>query len=636
MAASSSDVFTKVGAPGTATTLSAPGHLIGGTALTVVSTSNWPTTTGAIFAMDTVTIVDGAEVRDVGSYTEWEGVVASGTSITGLVLRLGTDQDYPAGVTTRVYIPVAASQNDRMVDGLALEHSQLDGTHSAALITSRTADTAPASGDSILTYDTSATSLKKVTLANLWANPAYTVSTPPVTSWISSLLPSVSSVTNNGNRSYDITFASTVASYLTPGMRIRTSRTVAAPTYMGGAFNGTNHYFTKVTCTSTLSTVTNNFTFMTHYMPTAYAVSQIGGRSDAASNNAMSLSMEADGRVSVSVFNGGVANYRQVSTYQSLPLNKKTHIAASWTGGTVVIYFDGVSVPVATATTGGTAPTTAGTGGDFSIGRKGAYNANYTAGYISGFGVFDAVLTASTIKSYIGQVLSGSETNCIGAWSLNNTAVNQQAAGTNDLTATNSVGYTSGTSPYCTDATGVATGTYDYAIVTKVATTVATVQVPEGCAIPTSGGVSAVDLSSVKSPFGMTVDAGRWNIRVPIRAAYATTSNATYGSFQSGGIKITVPVGAFTTGYMFAAFGTVTTYFNLSPTDITGSAAGTNLEWQSIVSPLASNYDHIAIENDLSLTTATGYTMYSLGATTGSNIRGNDAKAELYAKFNLL
>jgi hypothetical protein len=127
MAASSTDYFTKVGSPGTATTLSAPGHSIGGTSITVVSTDNHPTDTGYIFAMDTVTLVNGEEVRNVGSYTEWEGIVGGATSITNMVLRYGTDQNYPAGATTRVYIPVAGSQNDRMVDGLLIAHDQ-DGT----------------------------------------------------------------------------------------------------------------------------------------------------------------------------------------------------------------------------------------------------------------------------------------------------------------------------------------------------------------------------------------------------------------------------------------------------------------------------------------------------------------------------
>jgi hypothetical protein len=133
MAANSADYFTKVGAPGTATTMTAPGHTTGGTSISVVSTANYPTTTGVIFAIDTVTIVNGKEVRDVGSYTEWEGTVGGATTLENMVLRLGTDQNYPAGSTTRVYIPVTTSQNDRMVDGLLVSHDQ-DGTLKAGAV----------------------------------------------------------------------------------------------------------------------------------------------------------------------------------------------------------------------------------------------------------------------------------------------------------------------------------------------------------------------------------------------------------------------------------------------------------------------------------------------------------------------
>lgn len=132
-AALSTDYLTHVGSPGTATTLAAPGHTIGGTSITVVSTTNWPTDTGVIFAMDTVSIVNGEEVRDVGSYTEWEAVVSGATSITSMVLRYGTDQNYPAGSTSRVYIPVASSRENRLVDGILVSHNQ-DGTIKSNII----------------------------------------------------------------------------------------------------------------------------------------------------------------------------------------------------------------------------------------------------------------------------------------------------------------------------------------------------------------------------------------------------------------------------------------------------------------------------------------------------------------------
>jgi len=139
------DYFTEVGNPGTATTLAAPGHTIGGTSFTVGSTSNWPTVTGAVFAVDTVTLVNGVEVRNPGSYTEWEGVVSSGTTITAAVIRFGTDQNYPAGSTTRVYIPVASSRENRLVQGIQVSLDQ-DGTLKAGSV-----DVAGVLGNNVVT-----------------------------------------------------------------------------------------------------------------------------------------------------------------------------------------------------------------------------------------------------------------------------------------------------------------------------------------------------------------------------------------------------------------------------------------------------------------------------------------------------
>ena len=144
MAAANTDYFTKVGNPGSATTLAAPGHTIGGTTFNVGSTANHPVDTGYIFAVDTVTITNGVAVRNPGSYTEWEGVVTSGTVIGSAVLRYGTDQNYPAGATTRVYIPVASSKENRLVDGLVVSLNQNGSLKTSAVTTSLTGATLPA------------------------------------------------------------------------------------------------------------------------------------------------------------------------------------------------------------------------------------------------------------------------------------------------------------------------------------------------------------------------------------------------------------------------------------------------------------------------------------------------------------
>lgn len=511
------------------------------------------------------------------------------------------------------------------------------GSLVASRSTSLTSDngTPPTFGTliAVVTVANGATSITNGNIRDARNQSVITATSANETGWISSrngvTLPVPSTVTYSGNRSYSLAYTGgDLTTYLSNGMRIRTTRTVAAPTYMGGLFNGTSHYFTKTTATSTLSTVTNNWTIMGWAEPTAYQAEYICGRSDAAANNAFGLGINASGQVFVIITNGGVANTRQVATYQSLPLNKKTHIAASWTSGTVVIYFDGVSVPVAPASTGGTAPTVAGTGGDWSIGRLGGFTggSNYYAGYASGFGVFDAVLSASTIRSYSSQVLSGSETNCIGAWSLNNTGVNQQAAGTNDLTATGGVSYTV-RSPYATDANGVPSGTTDYAIVTNVATTTLTVQVPEGCAIPTSGGVSAIAYSTQASPYGFTTDKGRWIVRTIVAATRTGIGIGAINIWISLTHNITVPVGAGTlkTGGLAylqnsTVVGTRSFYLLLFPGTPTNNA--NTYELSDRAYSTASSGALVLVpkmELDVNLSTQTVYTMFgAIDQATGS------------------
>ncbi len=135
MAASATDKLMNVGLS-TATTLSAPGYTIGGTSITVGSTTNWPTDTGVIFAIDSVTIVNGVEVQTAGTYCEFQGTVASGTSITNVDYVDGSgDQNFAAGALTRVYIPVSKTRENRIVTWGTAEHNQ-DGTHAAVTATS--------------------------------------------------------------------------------------------------------------------------------------------------------------------------------------------------------------------------------------------------------------------------------------------------------------------------------------------------------------------------------------------------------------------------------------------------------------------------------------------------------------------
>jgi len=127
MPALNTDGFMKVGLS-TATTLSAPGYTIAGTSINVGSTSNWPTDTGVVFAIDEVELVNGEYVRVTGTYNIFRGVVAGATQITNMVYAGGdANRNYSAGSTTRVYILVSSYNHNRLIDTLLTSLDQ-DGT----------------------------------------------------------------------------------------------------------------------------------------------------------------------------------------------------------------------------------------------------------------------------------------------------------------------------------------------------------------------------------------------------------------------------------------------------------------------------------------------------------------------------
>jgi hypothetical protein len=128
---SAQDLLVEVGNPGTATTLSAPGYTAGDTTINVAATTNWPTTGKAvIFAIDEAAVVDGVEVQVAGTYNEFEGTTASATSVSNVDQKRGVgDRNYAAGSLTRVYIPVSAERENRIVEWGETQHKQ-DGTHS--------------------------------------------------------------------------------------------------------------------------------------------------------------------------------------------------------------------------------------------------------------------------------------------------------------------------------------------------------------------------------------------------------------------------------------------------------------------------------------------------------------------------
>lgn len=367
--------------------------------------------------------------------------------------------------------------------------------------------------------------------------------TASATGW-SPLGAAPNTVTANGNNSFDMVFNSTdLTDTLTNGMRIRATRTVAAPN-TAFSLDGTNDYYVKTSPNKL--TFTDDFVCSAWVYLTSYQQGTIASRYNGTSGWVFEIA--ADGRVYLLGRNAAVANQSHVVSYQSVPLNRWVHVAAqldmsAFTATTTTSYvmIDGVDVP-ATVQRGGTNPTALIQAGNLEIGSTNGGTIPFP-GYIDQVAVYSAKVTQATILASINRALSGSETNLASGYS--NGSVNDLNTTTpNNLTATNGA-TTVASSPF--GNRGVST-TLDYAIVmanTFSTNTTVTVQVPEGCQLPTTGGISSVDYSTQSVPYGFVRDKSRWSILMLLLSTRATSGTTVSTYYNPGGVKITAPIGAW-------------------------------------------------------------------------------------------
>lgn len=425
--------------------------------------------------------------------------------------------------------------------------------------------------------------------------------------WNAGIVTAMPTVTALGNRSYSLVHATTdLTSYLSPGMRLKLTRTVTAPTQCT-SLNGTTQYYSKTSPAGMAQT--DSITESIWCKPSAYQTGGLISRNNGTTDGWL-FYLNASGQV---VLAGARAADDLVTSYQSVPLNKWVHISASinTTTTTGIIEIDGASVPVSytnNANTGFAAPTQS-----YLIGAtNGASPTNFFAGKIAQAASWNAVVSVATQLTYLSQGLAGTETSLISAYSFNN-SINDLNANANNLTANGSAVATNADSPFGGQADGTISSTLDYAIITKTAfstNTTLTVQVPEGCAIPTSGGVSAVSYSSVKAPYGFPAQRGKWIIWT------LNTSDQTQVSPVSGTwynfFNLTIPIGEWMVGYQ-GTFNVTngTNVGNIYATLSTGASTESDITLTNrMVTTTASgnSFDGVMSKSkDISLSSATPY-----------------------------
>jgi len=461
--------------------------------------------------------------------------------------------------------------------------------------------------------------------------------TPSAEGW-SPLGATPDTITANGNKSYDLVFNGTdLTDTITEGMRVRSARTVAAPIQCT-SLNGTTQYYSKTSPNK--MTFTDDFVVSAWVKLSSYTTGTIASRYNGISG--WNLRVNSSGQVVLLGYNAGAVNYSYVLSYQSVPLNKWVHITAQLdmsaftaTPTTSYIMIDGVDVPASVAR-GGTNPTALVQAGNLEVGSTSGGFYPFP-GKITQLAIYSAKVTQATILASMNQGLIGTETNLASAYSFNNSITDLNTTTPNDLTANGSAVATNADSPF--GNSGVST-TIDYGIVMAKSfstNTTLTVQVPEGCTIPTTGGVSSVDYSIQAVPYGFPRDKGRWSLYCKIRSALTNTSSATYVAFSGNAISLTVPSGSWKIAFQFnGTYSDTTTTItsSISPTSLVGLGVGSysDLSFRTVSTGAVSYAIAASGQTFRNISTAENWVLYTIGAATTMGIDGTSTINELYAE----
>jgi hypothetical protein len=361
--------------------------------------------------------------------------------------------------------------------------------------------------------------------------------------WAPILGSTPNTVTYNGNRNYDLVFNSVdLSSTLSPGQKLKLTRTVAAPDQCTDLEASSSQYYSKTSPAG--MTFTDDFVCSAWIKLESYTESGIVSRYNSGTGNGFIFKIDSSGRVYLGGLNGSAANFSQVLSYQSIPLNKWVHVAAqldmsAFTATTTTSYvmIDGVDVPAA-VTRGGTNPTALVQSGDLNIGAQATTVP--CDGKLAQVAIYSAKVTQATIKASCNQTLSGSETSLISAYSFDGVITDLNTTNANNLTANGSAVATNADSPF---ANAVTAGTQEYAEINSVTfstNTTVNVRVPDTCMIPTSGGVSNVYYAVGANPYGLPAFSNVIG-QVVMLASASTTTVSSFVSVSALTTTVYVP-----------------------------------------------------------------------------------------------
>ena len=518
------------------------------------------------------------------------------------------------------------------VDATAANNPNLAGDDVASLVVSRSTSNTSDDGTpptygiglAVVTVANGASSITNGNIRDIRTQSALSVSTGSSSGWVE-WNKTFEYVSNDGNKQYTYKVSGEDTTGTTAkGMKIKLPRITAANTHSADLYASSSQYAKKTSPSGI--TFTDDFTCGAWIKLRSYGTDRdIVSRYDG--SNGFIFLAKGTGEIQILGGNAGSLHYHR--THQSLPLLKWVHVAATlnMSGDVVAIYIDGVSVPVDNL---GSTPTSLVQAGDLTVGGRSG-GSNFFDGEIKHAFVADKIMSAAEVKEAMASddlTAASFSADLVAYYKLNNDWTDS-SSNSNDMTAVNSAGFTTD-SPFSSTEYGV--------ITSQSFSTDTTYTIFTGSYNAPDEDITAPSYSTEHAPYGMDVGKDKWRLSTLHRSYNATTSNANYGSYMSGGFALTVPIGAWTVGWQAGrvVVGTTPTGFAVSDTSLIGVAEDAATLDSALASFMVSGSGLITgaihLQKSASLTAIATYTMYTKGATTSSIIDGERGIKEIYAE----
>lgn len=346
---------------------------------------------------------------------------------------------------------------------------------------------------------------------------------------------SVSTGYNAGNRSFNIATSTDISGNVSPGMRYRVTRGTTPPTQCTSLTAASSQYASKTLPTGI--SFTNNFVMSAKVKLSSYATGGIISRQNGTSG--WDLIVNSSGQLVGRAFNGGAGNSFNLTSFQSLPLNKWVTVICQMdmtvttnSPTTNYITIDGADAP-ATATRAGTNPTSLVQAGNLQIGATNS--GSFFSGKISDARVWSAKRTQLQGSDDMYNYPSVT-TNLVAHFKLNGD-FNDSSSNANNLTASGGAVATDSDNPW--NAT-------EYGIITKVTSSAIQVFCPEGYGIPNET-LTTPFYSTQSAPYGFPRGESKWVIERHFKTDEAAKTITSFAQWY--GHQISIPIGDWSLGW---------------------------------------------------------------------------------------